>query len=68
MCDGSYDNGYGSTSWCLDEDGSVARGVNIFPIASGTIDATRCELAGIYNILLIVECMVQFFWNPTSVH
>ena len=31
------------------------------PIGSDTLDATRCELAGMYTILRIVECMVQYF-------
>ena len=61
MCDRSCDNGYRSAAWYLDGDVSVARGVNLVPISSDILDTTRCELAGIYTILRIVECMVQFF-------
>ena len=61
MCDGFYDNGYGSAAWCSDGYGSVARGVNLVPIVSDTLDNTWCELTGIYTILRIVERMFDFF-------
>ena len=61
VCDGSFDDTYGSSAWCLDDDGTIIRGVNIVLIGSDTLDATRCELAGIYSILLIIECIIGFF-------
>ena len=66
MCDRSCDNGYRSAAWYLDGDVSVARGVNLVPIVSDILDATRCELARIYTILRIVECMVHCFGIQSS--
>lgn len=49
VCDASFDSGYGSAAWCIDGNGYIAQGMNIVPIVSDTLDATRCELAGIYT-------------------
>ena len=53
--DGLFDNHYDSATWCIDGDGSIIRGVNLVPAGSDTLDAARCELAGIYTILRINE-------------
>ena len=55
VCDGSFDAYYGSAAWCIDGDGAIMRGVNLVSIGSDTMDATRCELVGIYTILRIKE-------------
>ena len=64
--DSSFDSGYGSAAWCIDGNGSVIRGVNIVPIDSDTLDATQCELAGIYIIMRLVEYMIQYFVLKTA--
>ena len=61
VCDGSFDPGYGTAAWCINGDGNIIRGVNIVPIGSDNIDDTRCELVGMYTILRIVDCMVQYY-------
>ena len=66
VCDGSFDAYYGSAAWCIDGDGAIMRGVNLVPIGSDTMDATRCELAGIYTILRIIECIIQYFHIETA--
>lgn len=58
VCNGFFNSGYSTSAWCLEGDGSVARGVNIVPIVSNTINATRCELSGIYTILRITQYLV----------
>ena len=55
VCDGSFDNHYGSNAWCINGDGDIIRGINLLPIDSDILDATRYELAGIYTILRITE-------------
>ena len=60
MCDGSFDNGYGVSAWCTDGNGSIIRGSNTVPLGSDTLDPIRCELAGIYIILQIVDYMVKY--------
>lgn len=59
--DSSFNDGYGTIIWCLDGGGCIVRGLNIVPIGSDTLDATRYKLAGIYTILRIIQCMVQYF-------
>ena len=61
VCDGSFDDNYGSAAWCIDGDGAIIRRVNIVTVGSDTLDATQCELAGIYTILRIIECIIQYF-------
>ena len=61
VCDGSFDPGYGTAGWCLEGERNIIRGVNIVPIGNTILDTIRCELAGIYTILQIVQCMGQFF-------
>ena len=61
VCDGSFDDDYSSAAWYIDGDGAIIRGVNIVPVGSDTLDATRCELAGIYTILRIIEYIIQYF-------
>ena len=61
LCDGSFDVGYGTSAWFPDGDGYLVRGVDIVPIGSDILDATRCELARIYTILRITQCMIQYF-------
>ena len=51
VCDSSFDVGYGSSAWFIDDNGCITREVNIVPIKSDNLDATRCELAGIYTVL-----------------
>lgn len=58
---GSFDQWYGTTAWCIDGDGSIIMGVNVVPIGSDILDTTKCKLAGIFAILRIPECMVQYF-------
>ena len=65
VCDGSYDIGYGTSGWFIDGSSAIMRGVNIVPIGSDSLDATRCELAGIYTVLRILECFA-IFHNITS--
>ena len=36
-------------------------GGNLVPVGSDTLNATRCELSGIYTILCIIECIIQYF-------
>ena len=60
VCDGSFDIGYGTSGWCIDGCSAIMRGVNIVPIGSDSLDATRCELAGIYTVLRILECLSTF--------
>ena len=64
--DGSFDNHYDSAAWCVDDDGAIIRGVNLVPVGSNTLDATRCELVGIYTILRIIECIIQYFHIETT--
>ena len=60
VCDGSFDDGYGTSGWCINSIGVIIRGVNIVQLGSGSLDATRCELGGIYTILRIIECLASF--------
>ena len=60
FCDGSFDLGYVTVSWCIDSNWTSIRGVTIVPIGSDSIDAKRCELGGIYTILQIVECVNKY--------
>ena len=60
VCDGSFDDSYGTSGWCIDSSGAIIRGVNIVPLGSGSLDATRCELGGIYTVLRITECLASF--------
>ena len=46
VCDGSFNDTYGSAAWCIDGDGAIIGGVTIVPVGSDTLDSTRCELAG----------------------
>ena len=64
MCDGSFDIGYGTAGWCIDGSSAILRGVNRVPIGSDSLDATRCELAGIYTVLRIIECLAAFHNIP----
>ena len=60
VCDGSFDVGYGTSGWCIDGNGAIIRGVNIVPIGSDTLGVTRCELAVMYTVLRITECIAQY--------
>ena len=60
VCDGSFDIGYGTAGWCIDGNNAILRGVNLVPIGGDSLDATRCELAGIYTVLRIIECLATF--------
>ena len=57
----------GTTYWCLDGNSSIICGVNIVPFGSDTLDPIRCELASIYIILQLVECMVDHYYLKTAV-
>ena len=56
-----FDSRYGNSACCIDGDGSILRRVNIVPIGSDTLDATCCELADIYSILQITECIIAYY-------
>ena len=58
LCDGYFDSGYGTVAWCIDGKGLILRGVNIVYRDSDPLDATHCELAGIYSILRIIEYII----------
>lgn len=55
------DNGDSAATWRLDVNGSIVRGVNTIPISSNTLDPKRSKLGGIYTILRITECMVDYY-------
>ena len=60
VCDGSFDDGYGTEAWYIDGNGSTIGGVNVVPVGNDTLDLICCGLAGIYTILHIIECMVEY--------
>ena len=60
VCDGSFDDEYGISGWCIDGSCVIIRGVNIVPLESDSFNTTRCELGGIYTVLRITECLASF--------
>lgn len=61
VCNVSFDVGYGLAGWCIDEGGTIIRGVNIVPLSSDALDPTRCELVCIYTVLQIIECISSYY-------
>ena len=60
--DVSLKEGFDTLIWCIIENGTVIRGVNIVPASSVALDSLRIELTGIYTILRVVICVARIHW------
>lgn len=57
----TFDDDYRTSAWCIDKCCSIICGVNIVSIGSDALNPTYCKLAGIYSILRIIKCMVDYY-------
>ena len=64
--DGSFDKLHGTAVWCLEVNEGIIHGVNIVLLGSDTLDFTRRELASIYKILKVINCIIFYYKLDSS--
>ena len=68
VCDGSLKDRVGTSAFVLCDAATQSRiiGVNIVPGPLQDGDSYRCELAGLYGSVLLVNLLCQHFAIPTG--
>ena len=59
--DGSFENLYGMARQCIIGDNSITKGVSVCRISIDAIGPTRCELDGMYMVVRMVQCIIEYY-------